>query len=234
MAGEWIKVEVATADKPEVLRIARILKIDQDAAFGKLIRLWSWMDANSVDGVVDGVVDADVDRLCHCTGFTEACVSVGWLYYDAEAERMTLPNFDRHNGETAKKRASKNRRQAKWRAGVDGSVDTKASTGATTREEKRREEKKEQKQTPAGADLFPDVSPQVLSDFRKLRAAKKAAITQTAVDGIRREATKAGLTLEAALAMCCERGWTGFKADWVVGSAGSAAVSVPGGGRRAL
>ncbi len=153
MAGEWIKVEAATADKPEVLRIARILNIDRDAAFGKLIRLWSWMDTNSVDGVVDGVVDADVDHLCHCIGFTAACVSVGWLSYDADAERMALPNFDRHNGETAKQRASKNRRQAKWRAGVDGSVDTSASTEATTREEKRREEDKEAKASLSPAEL---------------------------------------------------------------------------------
>lgn len=94
--------------------------------------------------------------------------------------------------------------------------------------------KKEQKKAPAGADLLSDVSPQVAADFRKLRSAKKAAITQTAVDGIRREAAKAGLSLEAALAMCCERGWTGFKADWVAGAAGSPAPSVPGGGRRAL
>ncbi|MFV2611664.1 hypothetical protein ACNIUV_28445, partial [Escherichia coli] len=28
------------------------------------------------------------------------------------------------------------------------------------------------------------------------------------------EATKAGITLEAALIECCERGWVGFKADW--------------------
>lgn len=101
-------------------------------------------------------------------------------------------------------------------------------------EQEQEQEKKQEKRAPSGADLLSDVSPQVAADFRKLRAAKKAAITQTAVDGIRREAAKAGLSLEAALAMCCERGWTGFKADWVAGAAGSPAPSVPGGGRRAL
>lgn len=141
MAGEWIKIEAATADKPEVLRMARILKIDRDAVFGKLTRLWAWFDSNSVDGVVDGVVDADIDRLCHCDGFAAACSMVSWLVIDADAERMTIPNFDRHNGETAKQRAMKSRRQAKWRAGVDAPVDVDASTTASTREEKRREDK---------------------------------------------------------------------------------------------
>ena len=149
MAGEWIKVEAATADKPEVLRIARILDIDRDCVFGKLLRLWAWIDTNSVDGVVDGVVDADIDRICYCPGFTAACVSVGWLVYDHAAERVALPNFDRHNGETAKQRAMKNRRQAKWRENVGVPVDDAASTKASTREEKRREEQKEDSQPPA-------------------------------------------------------------------------------------
>jgi len=139
MSGDWIKVEVSTVDKPEVMRIARILKIDRDSAFGKLIRLWAWFDSNSVDGVVDGVVDGDIDDLCHCKGFAASCVAVGWLNIDARAQRIALPNFDRHNGETAKQRALKGRRQAKWRSGV---VDGAASTRASTREEKRREEKR--------------------------------------------------------------------------------------------
>jgi hypothetical protein len=59
------------------------------------------------------------------------------------------------------------------------------------------------------------VSESVWTDFQKLRKAKKAPITDTAVDGIRREAKKAGMSLEDALRMCCERGWQGFKADWL-------------------
>jgi uncharacterized protein YdaU (DUF1376 family) len=59
------------------------------------------------------------------------------------------------------------------------------------------------------------VSQQVWDDFLAHRKAKKAKLTATALDGIRREAEKAQITLEAALAMCCMRGWTGFKADWV-------------------
>lgn len=53
------------------------------------------------------------------------------------------------------------------------------------------------------------------SDFLALRKTKRAPVTQTAIDGIAREASKAGMSLEHALRMCCERGWTGFKAEWV-------------------
>ncbi len=61
-----------------------------------------------------------------------------------------------------------------------------------------------------------DVELQTLADWTTLRRAKKAPVTQTAIDGIRREAGKAGLTMQQALAMSCERGWTGFKAEWVM------------------
>lgn len=60
-----------------------------------------------------------------------------------------------------------------------------------------------------------DVDEQVWSDWLATRKVKKAPVTQTALDGIHREAQKAGLTLEAALQTMCERGWQGFKADWI-------------------
>ena len=63
------------------------------------------------------------------------------------------------------------------------------------------------------------VLPSVWADFVDLRKSKKAKLTQTAIDIIRKEADKAGWTLEAALQECCCRGWTGFKADWVAKTA---------------
>ena len=53
------------------------------------------------------------------------------------------------------------------------------------------------------------------SDFLVLRKAKKLPITQTALDGLKREADKAGITLNEVITICCERGWGGFKADWL-------------------
>jgi uncharacterized protein YdaU (DUF1376 family) len=59
------------------------------------------------------------------------------------------------------------------------------------------------------------VTDSVWQDWLKLRKAKKAAVTQTAIDGIQREADKAAISLETALSICCARGWTGFKAEWL-------------------
>lgn len=60
-----------------------------------------------------------------------------------------------------------------------------------------------------------DVSESVWSDYLKLRKAKRAPVTDTVMEAIRREAGKASMSLEAALAMCCAKGWQGFEAEWV-------------------
>lgn len=72
------------------------------------------------------------------------------------------------------------------------------------------------KQEPAPkGDLLDGVDPEVAADFKALRTKLRAPITATAMKGIQREATLAGLSLEAALVVCCERGWRGFKAEWL-------------------
>ena len=63
--------------------------------------------------------------------------------------------------------------------------------------------------TPSG------VSDSVWQEFKTLRKAKKAPITQRAIDKISEEANLAGWTLEKALEECIVRGWQAFKADWV-------------------
>lgn len=71
---------------------------------------------------------------------------------------------------------------------------------------------KTQKNTVVPPDGVTDI---VWQDWLTLRKAKKAAVTQTALNGIIKEAGKAGITLQAALETCCARGWTGFKAEWL-------------------
>lgn len=95
-----------------------------------------------------------------------------------------------------------------------------ASNGSATKQEpvtvNRKPETKKDKAPPVGdVDLFPGVDPQVVADFKALRKQKRAPITQTAMDKITREAGKAGMTLEAALRVCCARGWQGFESEWV-------------------
>jgi uncharacterized protein YdaU (DUF1376 family) len=82
-----------------------------------------------------------------------------------------------------------------------------------TNNHKPKKEKATVVATPVG------VSESVWLDFVALRKSKKAPLTNTALQGLMREAAKAKMTLEQVMSTCCERGWVGFKADWMVGQA---------------
>ncbi|WP_372809349.1 hypothetical protein [Litorivivens sp.] len=63
-------------------------------------------------------------------------------------------------------------------------------------------------------------SKQVLSDYKKTR---KAALTQTAVDRMAKElhlAFNSGHSVDDCLSECCERGWRGFKFEWLINARG--------------
>jgi len=73
------------------------------------------------------------------------------------------------------------------------------------------------KRAPARPD---DVSESVWQDFQAVRKAKRAPLTDTALEGIRREAGKAGIPLADAIAYCVERNWVGFNAGWYADRSG--------------
>ena len=70
--------------------------------------------------------------------------------------------------------------------------------------------------------LLSQLPAQLVSDFLEIRKAKKLPLTQTAVDGIQREADKAGISLEQSIQACCEYGWGGFNAGWYAERMGKA------------
>jgi hypothetical protein len=135
MAGDWIKLQKDTPDKPEVLAIATRLGLDPDAVVGKLVRIWSWFDTHTTNGNAQSVTYSFLDRLTGVTGFAEQVALVGWLEQDGHDLR--LPNFDYHNGKTAKTRALGKNRTEKHRSNGESNDASVTKTSP----EKRREEK---------------------------------------------------------------------------------------------
>lgn len=147
MAGDWLKMECSTPEKEEVLSITVAMGWeDPDLTVGKLFKLWRWFDQQTLDGNAVRVSAALLDRIVGVTGFAAAVESVGWLRITSAG--VQLPNFDRHNGKTAKNRAQTAKRVATHKANHagndEGNADGNAGgvSGALPREEKRREEKK--------------------------------------------------------------------------------------------
>ena len=61
----------------------------------------------------------------------------------------------------------------------------------------------------------PDVDQQIWDDWKQLRKAKKAPVTETVVDGARKESIKANMSLNDFLAVWCSRGSQGLQAEWL-------------------
>lgn len=130
MAGDWIKVEHVMPDKPEVSQLAEALGIDHDAVVGKLIRFWIWADAQSIDGNSLRVTASFIDRLSNCPGFAAALLKVGWL--TSRDSRFSVPNFSRHNGQTAKARALTKDRVKRLRDGNEKRKSNAASVSPSS------------------------------------------------------------------------------------------------------
>ena len=94
-------------------------------------------------------------------------------------------------------------------------IGTSRVDDATTNQEPITNNHKPKKEKATSVATPDGVSDSVWEDFKALRKAKKAPVTQRALDAIKEEAKKADWQLEAALTECCLRGWTGFKAEWV-------------------
>lgn len=115
LAGDWLKMELATPEKLEVFAITQKMGwTDPDLTIGKLFRFWRWWDQQTEDGNAPSVTDTALfDALCNAPGFGKALIDVGWLVINGNGAH--LPNFSRHNGKTAKRRALTAKRVADHR-----------------------------------------------------------------------------------------------------------------------
>lgn len=142
MSVGWIKVDCNLHDKPEVLELAAILSIPVAHVVGCLVRIWTWFDQHTQDGNAVGVTYVTLDRYAELVGFAEALALVGWLKQSGRV--LSLPNFDRHNGKSAKKRAVTAERVALHRS---NNSNADVTLGALP--EKRREDLKEKSSRPS-------------------------------------------------------------------------------------
>ena len=139
MAGSWLKMRHDLIDAPEIRRLSRACSVTRDDVYGKLFRLWSWFDRHSRNGVVAEETLELVDEIVGLSGFAQALVSVGWLAEDQGG--IVIPNWDRHNSETAKQRALAAERQDKYREKQQcNAAVTHGPSLDETREDKTREE----------------------------------------------------------------------------------------------
>ncbi len=165
MAGSWIKMGVGLRRHPKVVRIASALKADRLRVIGGLHAVWCVFDEHSSDGALPGYTPAIMDEEVGCKGFSAAMAAVGWLIVTDDG--LQVPDYEEHNGPTAKRRAMESSRKAESRADAgdtrtksermadkppkkSGQVSASDADKLRAREEKNREEEKDP-HTPKGA-----------------------------------------------------------------------------------
>ena len=127
-------------------------------------------------------------------------------------KHWNLLNWDKRQfvSDSSTMRVAKHRNKKKQPSNVNETLQKRPSNAIDTDTDTEQIQKRTTGvATPSG------VSDSVWQEFKTLRKAKKAPITQRAIDAINIEANKAGWTLEKALEECVVRGWQAFKADWV-------------------
>jgi len=132
----------------------------------------------------------------------------GWIHHRANKE------IAKAGDKSEKAKASANARWGKKDANALPTQFESNATHNTLHITQDTEHKTQKKATVVATPV--GVSDSVWQEFKSLRKAKKAPITQRAIDAITTEANKANWTLEKALEECVVRGWQAFKADWVV------------------
>lgn len=151
----WLKFDVDTPEKPEVLAITAAMGwTDTDLTVGKLLKVWRWFDRHTTDGNARGVTPALLNGACGVpAGFIEAMLlpHVGWMT-QAQDGTLSLPNFEHHNGATAKQRALTANRVAKCKSNARGNgAGSAEGSGTVTPGALPREEEEKKDDDDAGA-----------------------------------------------------------------------------------
>jgi len=157
MANDWIKMRMNLPDDPAVIGISSRTKLAPLDVVARLYVLWCWADEQADDGFLPNVTPAFLDAKVKRAGFAEAMAAKGVEWLVIEPDGVRFPNFDRHNGESAKKRAvetEKKRRQRedlsrKERDNVPKNPGQNRDN-CGTREEKSREDKNNTPVVPKG------------------------------------------------------------------------------------
>lgn len=137
-------------------------------------------------------------------------------------EYGVIPSFEKHQRLSGKELTEGERfpmptgEATVKQQGSDGEIPESQEGKGKERKRKGRDISADSPRFDARAYLIERLVPEsVTDDWLTLRKQKRAAPTQTAIDGIHAEANKAGIALAQVLALCCQRGWQGFKAEWI-------------------
>lgn len=130
-------------------------------------------------------------------------------------KHWNLLNWDKRQfvSDSSTMRVAKHRSKKKQVSNADETLQKRPSNAIDTDTDKKQIQIQSNKATVVATPV--GVSDSVWQEFVSHRKSKKARVTQLVIDGIQKEASIAGWSLEDALKETIVRNWQSFKADWV-------------------
>lgn len=195
----WTLVDDSGITRGNSRMLASLLfPYDDDA--GKLIS--SWMEELDREGcIVQYVIDGQT--------YVQIC---NWLNHQKidKPSQSKFPSFDnsREDSRILPVGEDQGKDQGKEWIGMDkkGSIPTATSADKKTPKPKTI--------SPLETLLALGVAEQAAADWLTVRKAKRAPLTDTALDELKLEAVKAGITVGQAVAICAKKSWQGFNSSW--------------------
>jgi len=197
----------------------RHLSWDEDLAYRRLLDVYYTSekplpeDLRQVCRLVLATTESQRDAVQVVLAEFFELTAEGWTSARADAEIVAMLEKQQKQRDRANKRWNKPSGDA-GNAATDATAMPPTPTPTPTPTPNIDKSASAQRAKPAVVTQPEGVSDSVWQDFLAIRKANRAPLTQTALDGIGREASKAGITLAQALSICCTRGWRSFNASW--------------------
>lgn len=147
MAGEWIAIDLALPEKPEVQELIDTTGQPVEVVCFRLWKLWGWASMHCTDGSARMTLPRLVRTCGADESFWLAVAAVGWLEIDEAGGTVAVPGWDRRFSQAAKSRAQQTDRSRAYeernpgRKRQYGQSDAPASDGPTP-DRRRGEEKR--------------------------------------------------------------------------------------------
>lgn len=149
----WIRIENKLPQKPEVIKITKLLGWSRNDTISTLLQYFIWLDEMFYSSRLDGIEVEDIDDILEAKGFGKALLDVGWLKTDRDGT-LIVSNWERYFSESMKKRHMTAVRQRRHRAKTDVSQD--CHKNVTPKEENSGEEKKGERESSLSSSLDDD------------------------------------------------------------------------------
>lgn len=195
MADDWIKFRKCVLTHPRLVRTMSALNADKLRTLGGILSAWCLLDEQTQDGNLEGYTPEFLDQTVGLPGLARAMEAAGWLVITENG--LQAPEFEKHNGATAKRRAAESRRKMSARNADKCPQTDGTNPGQNAHLKKRREYTP---LTPQGGDAR--AHPPARETRGKPTDAGLTGIDEEWLDCLRTNSNYARLDVDHELAKC--------------------------------